>query len=98
MVVKIASSTENLMELHLEDEDFSVAEIVHHELLSDKRVVFAGVMPAHPLVKRIVLKIQTKKVKVPEVLTDGSQRAVQRSTEILNEARRALAERKPPGE
>ncbi len=98
MGVKVASSTENLMELHLEDEDFSVAEIIHHELLSDKRVTFAGVMPPHPLLKRVVLKLQTDKAKVSEVLADGSREAADKSGQILNEVKRALAERKLGGE
>lgn len=98
MVVKVASSTENLIELHLEDIDYSVAEIVHHELLGDKRVVFAGLMAPHPLLKRVVMKVQTGKTGVSEVLADNSKKALAQSTQILNEVKRAIGEVPAAGE
>ena len=55
----------------MDGEDYSVADIVHKELLNVKHVKFAGVAPPHPLIKTLTLQIHTDGADANKVLRDA---------------------------
>lgn len=71
-------------------EDISVSEIVHHELLEDERVIFAGAVQKHPLLRELVMRIETRTTKPTEVLVSSCLKATEKATDILSETRRSL--------
>jgi DNA-directed RNA polymerase subunit L len=60
-----SSQIESAKELDLGTIDVSIADALRSMLLNNPEVVFAGVMPPHPLFGRVSIKILTKK-KSPE--------------------------------
>ena len=90
MPLTIDRRTDNTIEVHLKDEDVAVADIIHHELLQDEDVVFAGVVPPHPLIKEVVLRLQSKKQDPISILITVTKNASQRSQEILEGLEKAL--------
>ena len=81
------------LEMLIEDEDLAVADIVHHEILKNGEVVFAGAIPTHPLLKKIILKVQTKGIKPIDAVVAGGERAAENVAEILSEAKKAIGEK-----
>ncbi len=63
MQVQVSHEDEKAFTVEVAGEDYSLAEIIHHELLNEKNVTFAGVVPPHPLIKRIVLKVRAQRIK-----------------------------------
>jgi DNA-directed RNA polymerase subunit L len=96
MEIKILSSTEKILLMSIEDEDISIPEIIRHELLKDSHIVFAGVMQQHPLLKKLTMRIQTKDVEPLNVLISSSLKAVEKSSELLSEAKKILIEGETP--
>lgn len=86
----ITRVADNTIEVHLKDEDVAIADIIHHELLQDKDVVFAGVVPPHPLIKEVVLKLQSKKEDPITILLDSTKNASRITREILEGLETAL--------
>jgi len=94
MEMKINKVSDNTIELTLEDEDFSIADIIHQELLKNSKVVFAGISPSHPLIKRYVAKIQTvRNVKPISAVVSSGKSAAKTAAEILNAVDKALGGR-----
>jgi DNA-directed RNA polymerase subunit L len=60
------SHTESAKELDLGTIDVTIADALVSMLLKNPEVVFAGVVPPHPLFGKVSIKILTKK-KSPEV-------------------------------
>ena len=58
MDISIVSKNKSSLELEISDQD-QVA-IVHHELIASKKVQFAAFKAPHPLLKKILLKIDTE--------------------------------------
>lgn len=58
--VSIVSKNKSSLELEISDQDQSLVAIVHHELIGNKNVRFAAFKAPHPLLKKILLKIDTK--------------------------------------
>ena len=75
--------TDRSLELRLVDEDFSVADVTRTELLNLKHVVFAGVMSPHPLLREVVLRVETAEGDPLKVLTAAAEGAHERAQEFL---------------
>jgi DNA-directed RNA polymerase subunit L len=71
-------------------EDYSLAEIVHHELLEEKSVTFAGVLPPHPLVKKLVLKVRAQRIKPEKAFVNSVQRAIDTTQELYGAVKSQL--------
>ena len=72
-------------------EDYSLAEIVHHELLDEKSVTFAGVLPPHPLIKKLVVKVRAQRIKPEKPLLASLERAQVKSRELLEAVTKAVS-------
>ena len=90
--VKISSITDNPLEFEVEGEDLSILEILHHEILQDKRVIFAGVTCPHPLLKKGVMKVQTKEDRPIDVVIECGAKVLEKSSEILAQFKVLLKE------
>ncbi len=76
--------------MEITGEDFSLAEIVHFELLEEKSVTFAGVLPPHPLIKKLVLRVRAQRVKPEKAFANSVGRAIQTTQELLEGLTKAL--------
>ena len=90
MELKILSNTDNKSLINIENEDIAIADIIHHEILNDVNVIFAGIMQKHPLIKRITISIQTKNIKPLDVILSNSLNAVNKVDEINSELKKYL--------
>jgi len=64
---------ESAKELDLGTIDVSTANTLHSMLLKNPEVVFAGVMPPHPLFGKVSIKILTKKKSPEECLVNAAK-------------------------
>jgi len=94
MELKVLSSADKTLHMEIIDEDISIGDILHHELLKDDHTVFAGIVKQHPLLNRLTLKIQTKEKDPLDVLVSSSSDAVKKAAEILSEIKKNLDEKK----
>ncbi len=76
--------------MEITGEDYSLAEIVHHELLDEKNVTFAGVVPPHPLIKKLVLKVRAQRVKPERAFVIAVERAADTTHELLESITKAV--------
>jgi DNA-directed RNA polymerase subunit L len=76
--------------IEIAGDDYSLAEIVHHELLDEKSVTFAGVVPPHPLIKKLVLKVRAQRVKPEKAFVSSVERAADTTHELLESITKAL--------
>jgi DNA-directed RNA polymerase subunit L len=83
MQLQTSNEDEKGLTVEITGEDYSLAEIVHHELLEEKSVTFAGVLPPHPLVKKLVLKVRAQRIKPEKAFANGVQRAIETTQELL---------------
>ncbi len=90
MQVQTTSDDEKGLTVEITGEDYSLAEIVHHELLEEKSVTFAGVLPPHPLIKKLVLKVRAQRVKPEKAFVNSVERAMGTSRELLDGVKKAL--------
>ena len=79
MDISIVSKSKSSLELEISDQDQALIAIVHHELIGSKKVEFAAFKAPHPLLKKILLKIDTKG---SDPLTELSSSCKNASTEI----------------
>lgn len=75
MQVQTSHEDEKEFTIEVTGEDYSLAEIIHHELLDEKNVTFAGVLPPHPLIKKLVLKVRAQRIKPERAFLSGLERA-----------------------
>jgi len=80
--IQTLNEDEKGLTVEITGEDYSLAEIVHHELLEEKSVTFAGVLPPHPLVKKLVLKVRAQRIKPEKAFVNSIQRAIETSQEL----------------
>ena len=92
MEIKVISSTKNILVMDIENEDISIPEIIHYELLKDSHVIFAGVMEQHPLLKKLTMRVQTKGLEPLNVLLSSCSEAIEKASELLSEVNKALVE------
>lgn len=90
MQIQTLNEDEKGLRIEITGEDYSLAEIVHHELLEEKSVTFAGVLPPHPLIKKLVLKIRAQRIKPEKAVTNSVERAMETTHELLGAMRKAL--------
>ena len=90
MQVQTSHEGEKGFTVEVVGEDYSLAEIVHHELLDEKSVTFAGVVPPHPLMKKLVLKVKAQRIKPEKAFSNSVERAVSTTHELLNSITNAL--------
>ena len=90
MEIQTSQEDEKAFTVEVVGEDYSLAEIVHHELLDEKSVTFAGVLPPHPLIKKLVLKVKAQRVKPEKAFTNSLERAVSTTHELLDGINRAF--------
>ena len=88
--LQTTSEDEKGLTVEIVGEDYSLAEIVHHELLDEKSVTFAGVLPPHPLVKKLVLKVRAQRVKPEKAFVSSVQRAVETTQELYQNVEKEL--------
>ena len=90
MQVQTINDDEKGLTVEIAGEDYALAEIVHHELLEEKNVTFAGVLPPHPLIKKLVLKVRAQRVKPEKAFAGGVQRAIDTTQELHDAVKKAL--------
>jgi DNA-directed RNA polymerase subunit L len=90
MQVQTTNEDEKGLTVEITGEDYSLAEIVHHELLEEKSVTFAGVLPPHPLIKKLVLKVRSTRVKPEKAFANSVERAMETTHELLDGVKKAL--------
>ena len=85
--LKINSVGDGAVQVVIEKEDYSLADIVHKELMNVKHVKFAGVPPPHPLIKTLTLEISTDTNKPTKALEEALNISQQRVAELLKLAK-----------
>jgi DNA-directed RNA polymerase subunit L len=93
--MKINSIGSDAIQVQIDGEDYSVADIVHKELLSVKHVKFAGVAPPHPLIKTLSIQLHTDGSAGPdanELLKEAVTNALERMEEIMDATKKAFPE------
>lgn len=86
--MKISSIGSEAIQVQIDGEDYSVADIVHKELLAIKHVKFAGVAPPHPLIKTLTVQIHTDGGEPNELLKQAVTNAQEKTKEILDAAKK----------
>ncbi len=79
MEISIVSKDKSSLELEIRDQDQALIAILHHELVGSKSVQFAAFKSPHPLLNKILLKIDTKG---SNPFSELSASCVRASTEI----------------
>jgi len=90
MQVQVSHEDEKSFKVEVSGEDYALAEIIHHELLNEKNVTFAGVVPPHPLIKRIVLKVRAQRIKPEKAFVASLENAGKTVHELLESATKAF--------
>ncbi|MBI2125846.1 MAG: hypothetical protein HYU02_00805 [Thaumarchaeota archaeon] len=90
MQLKVTNVSEKDIMIEVEDEDIAIAHVVHKHLLQNENVVFAGVAPYHPLIKKSVIRLQTKKGDPVKAFVEGSEEAANLAKKISTEINKAL--------
>lgn len=91
MQVQVSHEDEKAFTVEVSGEDYSLAEIIHHELLNEKNVTFAGVLPPHPLIKRIVLKVRAQRIKPEKAFVSSLESAGNAVHELLEAVNKAFS-------
>jgi DNA-directed RNA polymerase subunit L len=91
MNLKLIPMNEETLQVQIENGDYSVSDIIHKELLEVKHVKFAGVAPPHPLIKRLLIQIQTDGELSPDKALEKALQGAQKTvTELLEMARKTF--------
>jgi DNA-directed RNA polymerase subunit L len=90
MQIQTATDDEKGLTVEITGEDYSLAEIIHHELLEEKSVTFAGVLPPHPLIKKLVLKVRSQRIKPEKAFANSVERGAETTRELYESTRKAL--------
>ena len=91
MQVQVSRKEDREFTVEVTGEDYSLAEIVHHELLDENNVTFAGVLPPHPLIKKLVVKVRAQRIKPEKALLASLERAQANSHELLDAVTKAIS-------
>jgi DNA-directed RNA polymerase subunit L len=81
---------DNAISVQIEKEDYSIADILHRELLNVKHVKFAGVPPPHPLIKTLSVQIHTDGSKPTKALLDAIEISQAHVSELLAAAKQVF--------
>jgi len=85
--LKINSVGDGALQVVIEREDYSIADIVHKELMNVKHVKFAGVPPPHPLIKTLTIEVSTDSSNPTKALEEAVNLSRQRVSELLKLAK-----------
>ena len=91
MQVQVLREGEREFTVEVTGEDYSLGEIIHHELLDEKNVTFAGVLPPHPLIKKLVVKVRAQRIKPEKAFLASLERAQASSRELLDAVNKATS-------
>jgi DNA-directed RNA polymerase subunit L len=91
MLVQVLREGEREFTVEVTGEDYSLGEIIHHELLDEKNVTFAGVLPPHPLIKKLVVKVKAQRIKPEKAFLLGLESAQSNTRELLEAVNKALS-------
>jgi DNA-directed RNA polymerase subunit L len=91
MQVAVSREGEREFTVEVTGEDYSLGEIIHHELLDEKNVTFAGVLPPHPLIKKLVIKIRAQRIKPERAFIGGLEKAQANAHELLEATTKAFS-------
>jgi DNA-directed RNA polymerase subunit L len=91
MQVQISREGEREFTVEVTNEDYSLGEIIHHELLDEKNVTFAGVLPPHPLIKKLIIKVRAQRIKPEKAFLAGVESAQNNAHELLEAVNKALS-------
>ena len=91
MEFQVTKISKKEIELRIEDEDYSLADVLRQELLTSEEVDFAGVMPPHPLLRRLVIRVRSKKGSPMKCIEEGALRAAKRVKELREAAEKTLS-------
>jgi DNA-directed RNA polymerase subunit L len=91
--LEIVSVANDAIQVKMDGEDYSVADIVHMELLELKHVKFAGVAPPHPLLKTLTIQIHTDGADSTKALLEALKNSQGKMEVLLSAARETF----PPG-
>jgi DNA-directed RNA polymerase subunit L len=94
--MKISSIGRDAVQIQIDEEDYSVADIIHKELLAVKHVKFAGVAPPHPLLKTLTIQLHTDGEDANELLEQAVGNAQKRAKEILDAAKKEFPDALKP--
>lgn len=89
MEIRLTAKSKQDVEVEMEDADYSIADIIRHELLEDKNVSFAGIITPHPLLKKIKLTVIAKDDAVKRIKM-SADRATKFAGELLETSKKAL--------
>ena len=87
MNLKINSVGDGALQVVIEREDYSIADIVHKELMNVRHVKFAGVPPPHPLIKTLTIEVSTDSSNPKKALEEAVNLSRQRVSELLKLAK-----------
>jgi DNA-directed RNA polymerase subunit L len=90
MQIRATNEGERGLAVEITGEDLSLAEIVHHELLEEKNVTFAGVVPPHPLIKTLFLRVRAQRIKPEKAFVNSVQRAAETTVELRDSIEKAF--------
>jgi DNA-directed RNA polymerase subunit L len=85
--LKINSVGDGALQVVIEKEDYSIADIVHKELMNVKHVKFAGVPPPHPLIKTLTIEVSTDSSNPTKALQEALDLSQRRVSELLKLAK-----------
>jgi len=85
-----SSHSESAKELDLGTIDVSIADVLHSMLLKNPEVIFAGVMPPHPLFGKVSIKILTKKKAPEECLVNAAKEVKAALSALFDEVSSSL--------
>jgi DNA-directed RNA polymerase subunit L len=90
LILRVDSLAENAISVQIDKEDYSIADIVHRELLNVKHVKFAGVPPPHPLIKTLTIQVHTDGAKPTKSLLEAIEASQGKISDLLQAARQAF--------
>ncbi len=88
MKLKVKEKEKKALELEMEDVDYSIGDIIRHELLQDEKVSFAGFYDTHPLIRNISMRVESPNPK--ESLLIAIEKALKRVKEISSKAEEVI--------
>ncbi len=94
--LKLNSVADGALQVVIDKEDYSIADIVHKELMNVKHVKFAGVPPPHPLIKTLMIEVSTDTSKPTKVIEEALQLSQEKVADLLKIAKEIFP-LAPPG-
>ena len=94
MKIDLITKEKEFIEFQVTSQNTSISSLIHHELLSDSKVVFSGYTDSHPLTKKFNFSIRTKSSDPGKALQSSIKKTI-KNIEILEaEAKKAIKKSK----